>query len=103
MASVCVCALSRASHSQLALGFILLWLVNDPKAFSFQGFFSESNVSLDLSYNYRKVQFQPQKLHSVAQSVLFQMVCLAHSLFSSPNLSLPKAGGFSLQFDGLLY
>ena len=42
-----------------------------------------------------KVQFQKEKLHSVARSQLFQMVCSTHQSFSSLNLTFPKAIDFS--------
>ena len=49
-------------------------------------------LDLDVQYLYRfrwivtwvrKVQFQKEKMHSVAQNKLFQMVYLTHKLFSS--------------------
>ena len=38
----------------------------------------------------RKVRFQKEKLQSVAQSELFQMVCLTHKLFSSSILAFSQ-------------
>ena len=38
----------------------------------------------------RKVQFRKEKLHSVAQSDLFQMVCLTHNLFSNTTLAFSQ-------------
>ena len=45
---------------------------------------------------YLASKLEKEKLHSVAQSELFQMVCLTHNLYSSPISAFSQ--GYRLQF-----